>query len=134
MAKAISLQKALRVLQGTPSKSNVEVFIDYVNSCFATKESMLRYRCSPNMGHFYQLGVNLLEVTPAQCLEIEKEFRGAGWKDVQVVYWMGALSISLETFQSRGWVSHYNGDPLDAGAYGPSSVLPRSDVLAGAQA
>lgn len=133
MAKAISLKKALAVLQGTPSKSNVEVFLDYVNSCFATKETMLRYRCSPEMGHFYQMGVNLLEVTPQECLEIEAEFRGVGWKDVQVIYWLGAVSVSLEAHLSRGWVSAYNGQKIGAASCKLTPALPDT-VLAGASA
>lgn len=132
MTKAITLAQALHVLNGIVKKSQVCLFVDYVNSVLSNKETMLRHRCSPTMGHFYQIGMNLHEVTPDDCLQIELAFRTAGWKDVQVVYWLGALSISLEVNHRRGWVSHYNGERIDAAAYGLGDVLPRPVTMAGA--
>lgn len=125
MTKAITLKHALRVLSGTVQKSRVDTFVEYVNSVFANKETMLRHRCSAQVGHFYQIGLNLHEVSPAECLQIELAFRASGWKDVQVCYWVGALSVSLEATQRRGWASHYNGERIDADAYGLDNVLSR---------
>lgn len=106
------MQKAMRVWEGTAKLTTVEIFIQYVNSRFATRPTMDGHRCSPNLGHFYQIGMDI-QATPAECLEIEKAFR-PGWKAVKVVYWHGRLSIHLDCNENSGLTSFYNGKPLSS--------------------
>lgn len=110
MTKPITMQKAMRFLNATATLSTTEIFIQYVNTKFVSKAAMLAHRCSPEMGHFYSVSLDLA-ATPEECLAIEDAFR-PGWKAVKVVYWQGRLSISLACHESPEWAGFYNGKPL----------------------
>jgi hypothetical protein len=110
MTKPVTMQKALRVLNGSAELSTADIFIQHVNARFATKASMLTHRCSPAMGHFYTVILDLV-ATPEECLLIEAAFKPR-WKGVKVVYWQGRLSIHLDCVEDRDWVSFYDGKPL----------------------
>lgn len=97
MVKPITMKTALRrSRQRAPSATMpvLERFIKHVNTQMATKEQMERYRCSPNVGHFYQIHTDM-EATQEDCLAIDTAFLEAGWPGVHVVYYKGRLGVSL---------------------------------------
>lgn len=97
MVKPISFNTAKRrVAQKAPSVTTtvVDKFVGHINKCFATKESMEQYRCSPAVGHFYQVNTDM-QAKPEDCIAIDKAFRDAGWPGVHVVYFKGRLGVSL---------------------------------------
>lgn len=110
MIKPITMRKALQVLKGTAKMSTVDIFIQHVNSRFATKAEMLRHRCDSSIGHFYSVSLDQ-EATPAECLAIEAAFK-PHWRAVKVVYWQGRLSVQLDCAENRDWTSCYNGKPF----------------------
>jgi len=111
--KPITLKQAMRVLNGKDKVSAVDEVIKLVNQAFATKYTMGHARCGENMGHFYSVQTTpRCEVTPEDCLEIERQFKAAGWKDASVIFWKVTVAVQLEASCHRGWVSHYNGKPV----------------------
>lgn len=119
--KPVTMKQALRILTGTAHSSTVDTFIQYVNSRFSSAPTMMVHRCSPSLGHFYQISMDLV-ATPEDCFEIEEAFRSS-WGGVQVTYWKGRLAISLDCGKGRDWNSHYNGVLLSESLSFPPAPL-----------
>jgi hypothetical protein len=89
----------------------VELVVAQVNAVMANAKDRSAARCSPEIGRYWQVRIDIL-MRPKDVLLVQQMFEDAGWPAVQVVYWNKRVSVTL--YEARPTVLRgpvYNGQP-----------------------
>lgn len=89
----------------------VDAALLHVNSVLSDPERRARCRAHRAVGGFYLVRCDI-RLNREQAVRLLAACQAAGWRSVQVVVSLGAVSITLDNENDRTWLSTYERQPI----------------------
>lgn len=95
----------------TEPRDALAVTVDFINAVLSDPQQRSQYAHAFMAGQCYRLDFSA-KLTLPQAQQLLAICKASGWKNVQVLYSLGTVTVTLSNEGSYYWPSNYSGQPF----------------------